>query len=137
MPMQPSEKEYLEMETYDEILEHIRSLQISRYHYLVRYDFLLVHPAERGYVGEHRYHLWLAEETSYPVTPLLHLTLHGAQMGNCDMSLLPSTALLLDIISIRDRQWEGLYYAIWELDQTEELFCCRSLEACIEEDYML
>ncbi len=124
------------MKQYDEAIKQYHTLNPApkQFTYLVRLDMRLYHPLGSD-EKEQLIDLWLGRDGKVSDPQRLRLTLHGAQFAK-SRSLCPSMNLYVDIISVRERQWSDLHYALIDLEGTSELFYFTSFEAKIEDFYL-
>lgn len=124
------------MKEHDEAIEQYHTLNPGPrpFTYLVRLDMRLYQPLERD-EKEQVIELWLGRSGKISDPQRLRLTLYGAQYAR-SCNVCPSMDLYIDVVSIRERQWSDLYYALIDLEGTSDLFYCRSFEAKIETFYL-
>lgn len=126
------------MQKDDEAIKQYRSLNPKPmpFTYLVRLDMRLYQLLERDEdEKELLIDVWLGQQNAVSDPRRLRLTLYGAQVTRSGR-VCPGMNLYLEIVSIRDRQWDGVYYAVMDLEDTSELFSCRSVETKIDQFYL-
>ena len=124
------------MQKDDEAIKQYQRLnpQPMPFTYLVRLDmrlYRLLESDEKEQVIE----IWLGRPHALSDPQRLRVTLYGAHMAGAH-HVCPSMGIYLDIVSIRERQWQDLYYAVRDLEGTTDLFYCRSVETKIDQFYL-
>jgi hypothetical protein len=117
------------MQKDDEAIQQYQSLNPKPMPFtcLVRLDmrlYQLLESDEKEQVIE----VWLGQPSAVSDPQRLRLTFYGAHMAT-SCHVCPGMNLYIEIVSIRERQWNDLFYAVMDLEGRSELFYCRSFEA--------
>lgn len=122
------------MEKYDEATAHYRKLNPypMQYTYLVRLDIRLYQSLIEDEL-EQVIELWFGKQGRLHDPQRLQLTLYGAVLTKSGSVLYPGGSFYIDIVSMRERQWSRLHYALIDLENHDELVYCRKFEAKMED----
>lgn len=118
------------MHKYDEVIEQYHKINPGPkiYTSLRRIDLRL-----ETWESEAKCDLWLAYPSALVDYGMLRISMTNATFVSSFPGLNFGNESWIDVISIRDWQWEGLNYALWEIEDGRALFYCKKVEFFLEE----